>query len=121
MQKITNAWANLDMRRRTAVVLAVVAVLVAVLGLARMAATPSMKLLYAGLENGAAGDVVRSLEQRGITYEVRGGSIYVPDATRDELRMTLASEGLPTNGGRGYELLDSLTGFGTTSQMFDAA
>lgn len=121
MQKITNAWANLDMRRRTAVVLAVVAVLVAVLGLARMAATPSMKLLYAGLENGAAGDVVRSLEQREITYEVRGGSIYVPDATRDELRMTLASEGLPTNGGRGYELLDSLTGFGTTSQMFDAA
>lgn len=40
---------------------------------------------------------------------------------RDELRLTLASEGLPANGSRGYELLDSLTGFGTTSQMFDAA
>lgn len=40
---------------------------------------------------------------------------------RDELRMTLASEGLPANGARGYELLDNLNGFGTTSQMFDAA
>jgi len=52
---------------------------------------------------------------------VRGGSIYVPVEQRDELRMTLASEGLPANNNRGYELLDSLSGFGTTSQMFDAA
>jgi flagellar M-ring protein FliF len=35
--------------------------------------------------------------------------------------MTLASEGLPSNSSQGYELLDSLSGFGTTSQMFDAA
>ena len=28
---------------------------------------------------------------------------------------------MPVNGNRGYELLDTLTGFGTTSQMFDAA
>jgi hypothetical protein len=35
--------------------------------------------------------------------------------------MALAAEGLPSAGGGGYELLDSLTGFGTTSQMFDAA
>ncbi|EBA17069.1 flagellar M-ring protein FliF [Roseobacter sp. SK209-2-6] len=80
-----------------------------------------MRLLYAGLESGSAGDVVRSLEQRGTPYEVRGGSIYVPSDQRDELRLTLASEGLPANGGKGYELLDSLSGFGTTSQMFDAA
>jgi flagellar M-ring protein FliF len=35
--------------------------------------------------------------------------------------MTLASEGLPANSSQGYELLDNLSGFGTTSQMFDAA
>jgi flagellar M-ring protein FliF len=35
--------------------------------------------------------------------------------------MTLAGEGLPANGAAGYELLDGLSGFGTTSQMFDAA
>ena len=92
-----------------------------VLALARVATAPAMQLLYAGLESGSAGEVVRSLEQRGIAYQVKGGSIYVPSDKRDELRMTLASEGLPTNGGKGYELLDSLSGFGTTSQMFDAA
>jgi flagellar M-ring protein FliF len=73
------------------------------------------------LNASAAGDVVAALDQRGVTYEVRGDSIYVDDAQRDSLRMTLAAEGLPANGGTGYELLDSLSGFGTTSQMFDAA
>ncbi|MCB1364759.1 MAG: flagellar M-ring protein FliF [Rhodobacteraceae bacterium] len=121
MQQIRTVWAGLDTRKRVIIGLAGLAVIAGLLVLSRLAAAPSMKLLYAGLESGAAGDVVRSLEQRGVMFEVRGGSIYVPAGARDELRLTLASEGLPTNGGKGYELLDSLNGFGTTSQMFDAA
>lgn len=121
VQQIKSAWVDLDRRKQLVIVLAGLAIAVTLVVMSRMATTPSMKLLYAGLESGSAGDVVRSLEQRGTPFEVRGGSIYVPSNTRDELRMTLASEGLPANGGRGYELLDSLTGFGTTSQMFDAA
>jgi flagellar M-ring protein FliF len=52
---------------------------------------------------------------------VRGSSIFVPAGRRDALRLTLAGQGLPANSVRGYELLDSLSGFGTTAQMFDAA
>lgn len=121
MQQLQNVWMSLDARRRVIVILATVAVFAAVLAMSRMAAQPSLSLLYSGLESGAAGEVVQALEQRGIAHEVRGGAIYVESAKRDELRMTLASEGLPTNGAKGYELLDSLSGFGTTSQMFDAA
>jgi flagellar M-ring protein FliF len=121
LQNISTLWTALDPRKRVVVVLAAVALLAAVIGLSRMAATPSLNLLYAGLESGPAGEVVRALEQRGVTYEVRGGAIFVDTAQRDTLRMTLASEGLPTNSSQGYELLDSLSGFGTTSQMFDAA
>lgn len=121
MQQIRTIWASLDGRKRIIVVGATMAMFLSVLLLSRVATAPTMQLLYAGLESGSAGDVIRSLEQRGTIYEVRGGSIYVPSNQRDELRMTLASEGLPANGGKGYELLDSLSGFGTTSQMFDAA
>ncbi len=121
MQQIGTVWASLDRRKQIIVVGAVALVFLGVLGMSRLVTTPSMTLLYAGLESGAAGDIVRALDQRGVTYEIRGGSIYVPGSQRDELRMTLASEGLPANGNRGYELLDSLSGFGTTSQMFDAA
>ncbi|PVA09660.1 flagellar M-ring protein FliF [Pelagivirga sediminicola] len=121
MQNIATLWTTLDPRKRIVIALAVIAMFAAVIGLTRMAATPSLTLLYAGLESGPAGEVVRALEQRGVVYEVRGGAIFVDSAQRDTLRMTLASEGLPTNSSQGYELLDSLSGFGTTSQMFDAA
>lgn len=121
VQQIRTVWADLDKRKQMVILLAGLAIFISVVVMSRMAASPSMKLLYAGLESGAAGDVVRALEQNGVNYDVRGGSIYVPATQRDQLRMTLASEGLPMNGGRGYELLDSLSGFGTTSQMFDAA
>lgn len=121
MQQIKNVWAEMDMRKRLIAVGATVIMFLSVIAMSHVASKPTMTLLYAGLESGSAGDVVRALEQRGTQFEVRGGSIYVPSVQRDELRMTLASEGLPANGGKGYELLDSLSGFGTTSQMFDAA
>lgn len=121
MQQLLNVWTGLDLKRQIILVVAVGAVFFGILAMGRLATAPSMALLYSGLESGAAGDVVASLEQRGVAYEVRGSSIFVDANARDELRLTLASEGLPANGTKGYELLDSLSGFGTTSQMFDAA
>jgi len=121
LQQIVQLWQSLDNRRRIIVVGATAAMFWTVLALARIASEPNMALLYAGLESSAAGEVVAALEQRGATYEVRGGAIFVDSARRDELRMTLAGEGLPSSSSKGYELLDGLSGFGTTSQMFDAA
>ena len=121
MEQIRSLWMTLDPRRRIVAVLASVAIFVAVLGLARMATAPGMALLYAGLEGAPAGEVIAALEQRNIAFEVRGDAIYVDASTRDETRMALAAQGLPASTASGYELLDGLTGFGTTSQMFDAA
>lgn len=121
MQQLLNVWMGLDIKRQITVVVATVAMFLAVLAMSRIVTAPTMTLLYSGLENGAAGEVVRSLEQRGVAFEVRGGSIFVDARERDQLRLTLASEGLPANSTGGYELLDNLSGFGTTSQMFDAA
>jgi flagellar M-ring protein FliF len=121
LQNVIAIWTALDLRRRIIIVGATLAMFAAVLTLSRMAGQPEMGLLYAGLEPAAAGEVVAALIQRGISYEISGNSILVDVSQRDALRMSLASEGLPAAGGGGYELLDSLTGFGTTSQMFDAA
>jgi flagellar M-ring protein FliF len=121
LQQIISLWTALEPKRRWVVAVATISVFLAVLTLARLASAPSMVLLYASLEGGAAGEVVQALEQRAVPYEVRGEAIYVDASVRDEIRMTLASQGLPVNTTAGYELLDGLSGFGTTSQMFDAA
>jgi flagellar M-ring protein FliF len=121
VQQLRSVWEALDTPRRVLAVGAAVAVFVGILALARVAAAPSMALLYAGLEGPAAGQVIAALDQRGLRYEVRGDAIYVEAAARDATRMALAAEGLPARSAAGYELLDGLTGFGTTAQMFDAA
>ena len=121
MNKLVSAWSALDPMKKAVVVLAAVALVVGVAMLGRLAAVERMALLYAGLDAAAAGEVVSALEARGVPVEVRGASIYVPESARDATRLALAAEGLPANGGVGYELLDNMTGFGTTAQMFDAA
>jgi flagellar M-ring protein FliF len=121
LQHIVATWSALSLRRKAVILGATLAMFAAVLLLGRIAGRADMALLYAALEPAAAGEVVSALDQRGIAHEVRGTAIYVDASQRDSLRMALASEGLPTAGGAGYELLDSLSGFSTTSQMFDAA
>lgn len=121
MQQILPVWRSLTNARKAVVVGSTIAIFLAVLGMSRLVAQPRMTLLYSGLDAAAAGEVVQALQQQGAAFEVRGTSIYVSDSARDQLRLTLASEGLPASSGQGYELLDSLSGFGTTSQMFDAA
>jgi flagellar M-ring protein FliF len=121
VQHILPVWRNLTTARKAIVIGATLAIFLAVLGMSRLVTQPRMTLLYSGLDPASAGEVVQALQQRGAAFEVRGTSIFVSDAARDELRLTLASEGLPASSAQGYELLDTLSGFGTTSQMFDAA
>lgn len=121
MQQLAVVWQALDPRKRLVVAVATIAMFAAIYALTSLATKPSMALLYAGIDGSRAGEVLAALDQRTVKYDVRGQAIYVEATRRDELRMDLASEGLPANSGSGYELLDSLSGFGTTAQMFDAA
>jgi flagellar M-ring protein FliF len=121
LQQLVDVWQALDLRKRGIVIAATAAMFAAILAISSMASKPQMSLLYAGLGGVESGEVVSALDQSGVHYEVRGDAIFVPAAQRDSLRMTLAAQGLPAEGAAGYELLDSLSGFGTTSQMFDAA
>lgn len=121
MQKFQDTWATMDAGKRGLTIGSAVIVILGVLFLTRTAMTPNLGLLYSGLAPSAAGEIIDQLEGQDVPYEVRGGAIYVDESRRDQLRLTLASNGLPANSGDGYELLDGLSGFGTTSQMFDAA
>ncbi|WP_151718319.1 flagellar basal-body MS-ring/collar protein FliF [Gemmobacter serpentinus] len=121
MQNLISLWSQWNFQKKAVVVMATLLMFGAILGLSRMAGRTDYALLYAGLEPAAAGQVIAALEQQGVNFEVRGNSIHVEAARRDALRMQLAGEGLPSVAAGGYEILDGLSGFGTTSQMFDAA
>ncbi len=121
VQNFAATWVNLSPGRQLVVVVATFAVFLAVFLMTRGVGERNMALLFGGVDGTAAAEILTSLEQQGVPHEVRGNAIFVATEQRDALRLSLAGQGLPAAGGQGYELLDNLSGFSTTSQMFDAA
>ncbi|WP_234463852.1 flagellar basal-body MS-ring/collar protein FliF [Paracoccus caeni] len=121
MQKLQDYWGERSARQRAILIGAFLSAFLAIAGFGWLASRSDMAMIYGGLDTAQAGEVMAGLDRSGVAYEVRGDSIWVDAAQRDRLRMDLAAQGLPASGSAGYELLDGMSGFGTTSQMFDAA
>jgi len=119
MQGLFTFWQALPVAKQITLVGSVLATIFVFSILARTASAPSMALLYSGLAPSSSGEVISALERLNVETEVRGDSIYVASGERDFVRMSLAREGLPQQGQAGYELFESLSGFSTTSDIFD--
>jgi flagellar M-ring protein FliF len=63
-------------------------------------------LLYGGLSDTEAGKVVAALDDAKVPYKANGGSIYVPTDKIYSMRMQLASRGIPSGDGVGFEIFD---------------
>ena len=83
--------------------------------LALMGKEPDMGVLFANLERGDVQAIISNLDKQGIPYEVSqsGDSIKVPSEKVLELRLQMATDGLPEASGVGFEIFDRV-GLGTT-------
>ncbi len=121
MLKLQDYWRERSAKQKTILAAAFLLTFAAIAGLSWFASRPAMALLYSGLDSQQSGAILAAVEKSGVAYRIEGDSIWVDESRRDALRMSLAGEGLPGQGAAGYEILDGMSGFGTTSQMFDAA
>jgi len=90
--------------------LAAVAALAAVVAVAVMwARVPEYRVLYSNLSDRDGGEVIAALAQMNVPYRVaEGGTVLlVPAAQVYDLRLKLASQGLPKGGAVGFELMDT--------------
>lgn len=71
--------------------------------------------LFANLTGEDAGEIVKKLKEQKIPYRIEGDgkAILVPADKVYDLRLSLASEGLPQGGGVGFEIFDRKN-FGVT-------
>ena len=79
--------------------------------------TTDMSLLYGNLAAEDSAKISARLDSMGVDYELRGEGkqILVPSAKAPSVRMTMAEEGLPSDGSIGYEIFDRSEGLGTTN------
>lgn len=87
-----------------------IAVLVAVVAaLVLWSRAPDYKVLYSNLSDRDGGEIVTALQAANVPYKLSdtGGAILVPSDQVNEMRLRLASQGLPKNGSVGFELMDN--------------
>lgn len=110
--------ANLSTGQLASLIAAFVAVVAVVVGSAYWANTPNYTVLYRDLDPESANALITKLKTANTQYQLvdNGTTLLVPATKVDELRLDFASQGLPTAGRVGFELLDKTT-FGTTEFM----
>ncbi|MEN6370675.1 MAG: flagellar basal-body MS-ring/collar protein FliF [Armatimonadota bacterium] len=106
MQAIAKFWGGLSNTQRFMAVVFISTSVVLLLVVSIVATRPSYEVLFSGLEAADAGTIVSKLQESKIPYEIDGSTIKVPEKNVHELRMQLASEGLPKGGTVGFELFD---------------
>lgn len=108
VQRLQQAFERLPNQQRIAL-LGGVALLIAIVVAALLwTRSPQYNVLFSGLNDQDAGAVLSALQQQNIPYKLEqgGATIKVPPAQVHEVRLSLASQGLPRAGNVGFELLD---------------
>jgi len=106
--KLQDGLAKLTARQKIQIAVAAVATVGAVWGLSVYATRIQYGVLYSNLAREDAAAVVSALAERQVPYRLAAGGavIEVPAGRVDEMRLELASEGLPPGGGVGFEIFD---------------
>jgi flagellar M-ring protein FliF len=83
--------------------------------LATWAGRPDYQVLYTGLKPEDGGRIVDKLRSKKVPFQLRdgGATVLVPAQSVYEMRLDLATAGLPQSGGVGYEVFDK-NNFGMT-------
>lgn len=77
--------------------------------------TPDYKVLFSNISDRDGGAIVATLQQMNVPYKFAegGGAILVPASQVHDVRLKLASQGLPKGGLVGFELMENQK-FGTS-------
>ena len=107
--------AALPLRSKLSAAIGVAALAGVVLAMTLFSSKGDFKVLYANLSDKDGGAVIAQLSQMNVAYRMSdgGAAILVPAAQVHDLRLKLATAGLPKGSVSGYELMDSAR-FGQT-------
>ncbi len=106
---------GLNGQQKMGFMVAIAATIAVLAGFWMWGQTPDYRVLYTNLSDRDGGAIIESLQQQNIPYKFAegGGALLVPGNLVHEVRLRLASQGLPKGGTVGFELMESQK-FGTS-------
>lgn len=96
-------------QQKLGLMLAVAAIVALVAGLWMWGQTPDYRVLYSNLSDRDGGSIIASLQQMNVPYKFAegGGALLLPANQVHEVRLRLASQGLPRGSLVGFELMEN--------------
>jgi len=108
---IRNGFFELPPSRRISLAATTLATITIILGLIVWTNQSEYKVLFSNLASEDAANIVVKLKEKKIPYKIsdNGDSVSIPAARVTEVRLELASTGLPQGSGVGFEIFDRKT------------
>lgn len=100
---------QLNNQQKLGLIFGLAAVVALMAGAWMWSQTPDYRVLYSNLSDRDGGAIITSLQQMNVPYKMAegGGAILVPANQVYEVRLRLASQGLPKGSVVGFELMES--------------
>lgn len=101
-------FSKFSINQRMIILIALAGSVAGLVALALWTQQPDMQVLFTNLNGEDAAAIIDKLKETKVPYETTGGgsTVLVPSAQVHDLRLQLATQGLPHGGGVGYEIFD---------------
>jgi flagellar M-ring protein FliF len=111
LTKLWNGFDSLSSGRKLSVIIVAMLATASIVLMVYLTNQVEYRVLFSNLSAEDAGNIVGKLNEKKIPYKVSssGNAISVPQEKVSELRLELASSGLPQGSGVGFEIFDNKT------------
>lgn len=109
IEQIKTIYAGLNKIKKITLFSVIGGVIVGLAAIIILSNRPDYQVLFSGLSAEDSGAMITQLKAKKVPYRIssNGGAILVPKEIVHEVRMELASQGLPQGGGIGFEIFDN--------------
>lgn len=108
VDRLRDAFNRLGSQQKIVFMVAVAAIIAVVVGTILWSRQPDWKVLFSNLNEKDGGSIAAILEQQNIPHRYSdSGALLVPAERVHEVRLKLASQGLPRGGMVGFELMEN--------------
>lgn len=108
LERLRDAFNLLGTQQKLAFMVAIAALIAVIVGTALWSQQPDWKVLFSNLGEKDGGTIIGILEQQNIPHRMSdNGAVLVPGNRVHEIRLKLASQGLPRGGMVGFELMEN--------------